>query len=431
MIQNRFNQSINNLITEAAPNGVALAISGGIDSIALLYLFSEWAKLYKIKTTIFSVNHFLRPESAGDIEFVKRQAQILGHDFYSLNWIHDSSNKSAIQERARDARYELMTNQCHKLNISILITAHHKDDVLENYIMRLRKKSGIFGLSYSCTHFINDIQILRPLLIFYKDELVNYLHSKKIQWREDCSNQSDSYERNRVRMQISDFSIDQKNQLLQDIHECNIQAQNLNKQLLNVIAEFIHITKYGFALINIEKINHQTDDIKIQVLNYILTIISGKKHIPRFRSISKILSLLNTNSLINHSLHGCILKTYNDKLLVFREKKQIDNNLIKKKNGFLWDNRFLFNIDKIDPEYKIETLNINELKKLTKKFVFKDLIKIVGNNHKIILLTLPVVKNLEKIIAIPHIYYYDDINFKDTWQASFSPCFVSRFTHFL
>lgn len=431
MIQNRFNQSINNLITEAASSGVALAISGGSDSIALLYLFSGWAKLHKIKTTIFSVNHFLRPEASEDIEFVKKQAQILGHNFYALDWIHDSKNKSALQERARDARYELMTNKCQRLGISTLITAHHKDDMLENYVMRLRKKSGIFGLSYSYTNFINDIEILRPLLIFHKNELVNYLRSKKIQWREDSSNQIDLYERNRVRMQISDLAIDKKNQLFQDMHECNIQAQTLNKQLLNVIAEFIHISKYGFALINIKKINQHIDDIRIQVLNYVLTIISGKKYVPRFRSISKILSLLNTNSLINHSLHGCIIKTYNDKLLVFREKKQIDNNLLKKNNGLLWDNRFLFKIETINTEYKIETLNINELKKLTKEFAFKDLIKVVGNNHKEILLTMPVVKNIEKIIAIPNIYYYDGINFKDTWQASFSPCFVSRFTHFL
>ena len=58
MIQNRFNQSINNLITEAASSGVALAISGGSDSIALLYLFSGWAKLHKIKTTIFKAYKF-------------------------------------------------------------------------------------------------------------------------------------------------------------------------------------------------------------------------------------------------------------------------------------------------------------------------------------------------------------------------------------
>ena len=430
MIQNRFNQSIDNLKSKAAFSKVALSISGGSDSIALLHLFAKWANINQVKFIVLSVNHNLRPESIHEIEFVQTLTKSLGHSFYALNWVHDES-KSALQKRARDARYKLMTDKCHKLGIKTLLTAHHQDDMLENYIMRTRKKSGAFGLSYSNTYFNNDIQILRPLLFITKNELVSYLKGNKYRWREDSSNSSDDYERNRVRKEINGFSFDYKSQLFEEMQECNDKANILNKQLLHVIAEYVYINKFGFALINIEKINQQHNDIRIQVLNYILTIISGKDKIPRYRSVGKIISLLDSNYLINHSLHGCILKNYNNKLLVYREKQQINNELIKNKDGYFWDNRFLLKLDKIVPEFKIETLNINEYKLIREEIFMEDLIKIVGNNHKSILFTLPVVKTLEKIIAIPHIYYYNKVNLKDKLQAIFSPRFISRFTHFL
>jgi len=86
MMQKRFDDNINPLlseITEAASEGVALAVSGGSDSIALLYLATEWAKSRKIRLVIFSVNHNLRPESSKEIEFVR-----MGHLGLVMNFMN-------------------------------------------------------------------------------------------------------------------------------------------------------------------------------------------------------------------------------------------------------------------------------------------------------------------------------------------------------
>ena len=123
---------------------------------------SKWAKKNLIRLVIFSVNHCLRKESNKEIEFVKETVLNLGHEFIGLTWLHDNT-KSALQERARKARYEMMSKKCHELGIKDLLTAHHYDDFLENYFMRKSKKSGALGLCNSYSTFYNNIQVLRPL----------------------------------------------------------------------------------------------------------------------------------------------------------------------------------------------------------------------------------------------------------------------------
>ena len=146
-MQKRFDDNINPLlseITEAASYGVALAVSGGSDSIALLHLATEWAKSRKIRLVIFSVNHNLRPESSKEIEFVRMVVAQFSHEFYELSW-DSGGNKVAIQARARAARYNMMSEKCRELGINTMLTAHHLDDRLETYLMHKNKKNGILA----------------------------------------------------------------------------------------------------------------------------------------------------------------------------------------------------------------------------------------------------------------------------------------------
>jgi tRNA(Ile)-lysidine synthase len=95
-----------------------------------------------------------------------------------------------------------------------------------------------------------------------------------------------------------------------------------------------------------------------------------------------------------------------------------------------WDNRFQVTVNKNDAEYYIEPLNMLEYIDIRDKIDLNELEQISDNNHKLILFTLPVIKKLEKIVAIPHISYYDvfDLN---AINIVFRPNFISRFTHFL
>ncbi len=444
-MQKRFDESINSLlseISEATSNGVALSVSGGSDSIALLHLTSNWAKSQKIRLVVFSVNHNLRPESSEEIEFVRMAASEFGHEFYELSW-NNGGNKAAIQERARDARYSMISEKCHELGINTLLTAHHLDDMLETYLMRKNKKSGILGLSYSNSFFYNNIQVIRPLSSFLKSELIDYLETqshpkldlgstkeqKQIKWVEDSSNLLDIYERNRIRMKISSLTGEEKAQLIVEMKGVNEKASSLNERLISIIAEVVSINNFGFAIIDITKIRVECLDIQIHVINYVLTIISGKDYLPRFRSSKQIIHKLKVMQKIDCSLHGCILKQTKDKLLVLRESSEISSNPIKLNNRTSWDDRFI--VESSKSGYSVGKLTLLEYTQKKDQLDLSELSLIVGNNHKLILFTLPAIKILEKIVAIPHISYYDDIELEGALKVTFKPNFISRFTHFL
>jgi tRNA(Ile)-lysidine synthase len=476
MMQRRFDDSIKPLflseIGEATLHGVALAVSGGSDSIALLHLTSNWAKISGIPLVVLSVNHNLRPEAVEEIDFVRKITSKLGHEFYELSWDH-GGDYGAIQERARAARYDMMSQKCHELGINILLTAHHLDDMLETYLMRKNKKSGILGLSYSNSFFYNNIWVFRPLASFLKSELIDYLrailchpersegsrevrHPERkrrisgdttdfllppeilhcvqddVMWMEDKSNALDLYERNRVRMEIARLSQEKKADLITQMQAVNEEAFALNARLIATIAEAVKINNFGFAVVDLEKIIGEAQDIKIHIINYLLTIISGKQHLPRFRSTGQIISKLENNQKIDLSLHGCLLKRTKNKLLILREASQIKKAKIKLAERVYWDERFIIEYNaSLKSGCYIDTLKLSEYIKTRDKFDLKNLSSIVENSHRLILFTLPVIKNLEKIVAIPHISYYDETEFEGTFKITFRPNFISRFTHFL
>jgi tRNA(Ile)-lysidine synthase len=466
MIQDRFNNDFNHLLGETIPSAIAVAVSGGVDSVALLHFVSNWARPLNINISVFSVNHNLRPEAALDILHVQNLATKLGHKFFELNW-YSGGNKSSLQERAREGRYDLMTDKCHELGINTLLTAHHFDDMLETYLMRQSKKSGIFGLSSSASYFRNNIRVLRPLFNFAKNELVGYLQTQNISWCEDSSNQSNLYARNCTRKKIASMSNEYKLELAKEIKVVNKRAAELNGQLIVAMADSLQLNNYGFAKIDWLKLKNYCADIRIQILNYVLTIIGGKTSTPRFRSTEKLLQKIDELVSMKCSLHGCVLKKKNDRLWVFREQASISSDVDVFDGVQYWDNRFVIGCtaqghhpeqpsyceESTDDEAIQESLDCHALtalamtrfvQKLTishltfeeylsikDKINLKELAKISDNNHKLLLFTLPVIKNIEKVVAIPHISYYDGFGQEKDVEVVFRPNFISRFTHFL
>ena len=132
---------------------------------------------------------------------------------------------------------------------------------------------------------------------------------------------------------------------------------------------------------------------------------------------------------IDNSLHGCILKQTKDKLLILREYSEINSNPIQLNDRTSWDDRFIIESDKSG--YSVGRLALREYIQKRDQFDLTELSLVVGNNHKHILFTLPVIKSLEKIVAIPHISYYDETQLEGALEVIFRPNFISRFTHFL
>ncbi len=427
MVYEQFRQNIEILLVENS-GSVALAVSGGSDSMALLMLIHQWASDNNVTLIVMSVDHNLREQSKMENQYIKEFAHQLGHSHYQLDFDHQN-NFSNLQARAREGRYKLMTDLCNKLDILTLLTAHHLDDYLENYCMRLEKKSNIFGLSQSNINYYNNVRIVRPLFNIPKHQLTEYLLTNNVKWFEDQSNLSDKYQRNIVRKRLNKLELSDKNQIISQLSNINQQVQeNLIPEFIGCIAETVKIHEFGFADINLLKCKEFSSQIQVQLISFILIIISGKDYSSRFHSLALIISLLEQEIDFIKTLHGCMIKKIGNNLLIYREFGRNIPVSIKLNNIETWDNRFLFNIN--NPIYSISNLTIKNYSKIKQHLDLNILKDLSFNSHFAILFTLPVVKILEKVIAIPHISYYDDQYSDLGLDVSFCPNFISRFTHF-
>jgi tRNA(Ile)-lysidine synthase len=199
-----------------------LAVSGGVDSMALMHLAAEAVRRAgRGCILVATVDHGLRSESAVEARFVADEAQRLGLAHETLVW-HGAKPATGIQEAARAARYRLLAD-VYRLQTAadkLLVTAHTLDDQAETVLMRLARGSGVEGLSGiaeierldvdgelrrmpSGTAGLRDwlppVAVARPLLGVPKSRLVATMRARGHRWIEDPSNESSSFERVRIR----------------------------------------------------------------------------------------------------------------------------------------------------------------------------------------------------------------------------------------
>tara|TARA_B100000575_G_scaffold294495_1_gene310818 strand:- start:1617 stop:2933 length:1317 start_codon:yes stop_codon:yes gene_type:complete len=177
---------------------ILLALSGGVDSVVLFNLLIKT----KIKFSVAHCNFCLRGSSSDlDEEFAKNLCDIRNIKFYSKKFNTENYakiKKISIQMSARDLRYSWFDELRIKYNYDYVMTAHHKNDSIETFLIKLVRGSGIFGL----TGISNSQYIVRPLIYFEKEQLLNYAKKNKIKFREDLSNNDSKYVRNKIRNEI-------------------------------------------------------------------------------------------------------------------------------------------------------------------------------------------------------------------------------------
>ncbi|WCR56568.1 tRNA lysidine(34) synthetase TilS [Rickettsia asembonensis] len=429
MLYEKFEYNSNNLIGNFGLSKIAVAVSGGSDSVALLYLANIWTEKNNIELSVISVDHNLREQSKQETHYIQNISNSLNRKHYSLSFDHQN-NFSNLQERAREGRYDLMTNLCLELDILVLLTAHHEDDYVENFCLRLERNSGIFGLSSSNINWYNNIQIIRPLYNIPKSELVEYLVSHNIKWFEDESNSSDKYRRNIIRQKLAkgeDYI--KADIILQQLKINDLLDNKFKPELISAIAEAVKIFEYGFAFLDLVKFDKFSNEVKVQIINFLLIIISGQSRVVRFYSVEPILKLITQDVNFKNTLHGCIINRIQNELLIYREfGKKLPESKILLDKSVIWDNRFCITRNQETPNCFVTHLSLEDYKMIKKQLDLESLKNLSCKNHNAILFTLPIIKILEKVIAIPHISYYDN----DMWnfEVSFAPNFISRFTHF-
>lgn len=195
----KFQNHINTNLSFLKGKKLLLAVSGGVDSMVLLHLFKQ----SDFTISVAHCNFKLRgEESDADEIFVHSVCDELNIEFF-VNYFNTeeyaNSNKQSIQLAARELRYgwfnELLENQA----FDYLLTAHHLEDSIETFLINFTRGTGLEGLTGIPQE--ND-KTVRPLLIFSREEIEKFAKDNTIKWREDSSNSSDKYLRNKLRHQI-------------------------------------------------------------------------------------------------------------------------------------------------------------------------------------------------------------------------------------
>ncbi|WP_084143495.1 tRNA lysidine(34) synthetase TilS [Methylocapsa acidiphila] len=179
---------------------ILLAVSGGPDSVAMMLLAAEWTRFPGAPLLfVATVDHGLRKESRLEAEQVARWSAALGLPHKLLAW-NSTSVKTRIQERAREARYELLFAHAAEIGADIVATAHHADDQAETILFRLLRGSGLGGLSgMAASQRLEGVTLSRPLLQTTKAELIALCEAKGHPFFDDPSNRDPAFARARLR----------------------------------------------------------------------------------------------------------------------------------------------------------------------------------------------------------------------------------------
>lgn len=223
-----------------------LAVSGGIDSVVLTHL------LYKLgyDISIAHCNFSLRgKESNKDEAFVVELGEKLMVPTFTKKFDTESyaaEKGISTQMAARELRYNWFSNIIAKNNIDYIVTAHHKDDVIETVLINLTRGTGLDGLTG-----IPEINgnIIRPLINFTRNEILVYATHKKLSWREDSSNSSIKYVRNKIRHKVVPFLKEINPNLLETFSKTLQNFRNSQEIILDRVNE---IRKQVFSNVNNE-----------------------------------------------------------------------------------------------------------------------------------------------------------------------------------
>lgn len=263
---------------------VAVAVSGGRDSLSLALLTSEWAGAREGRAIALIVDHGLRPESAEEALSTSCLLGRLGMESAVLRWTGDKP-RTGLQEAARDARYRLLRQACRERGILHLLVGHHADDQDETIAMRAARSSGPDGLAGMAAQVEwPEVRLLRPLLAVRRSALTATLAVRGVAWIDDPSNVDPRFERARLRLAgVSDAG--QSNADLTRVgHER--AAAEAGVTLLEAGEE-------GGVALDSEVLESLPLDLRGRLLSRVVQAIGGGRHPPRRERLDRAVARLS------------------------------------------------------------------------------------------------------------------------------------------
>jgi len=320
---------------------LAVAVSGGADSTALLHLVE-----CHYPVAALTVDHGLRPEAAAEAEGVKAHCAALGVPHETLRW-EGEKPEGNLQAEARDARYGLLKDWCLQHGVEYLLTAHHQDDQAETLLMRLARGSGVYGLAgMAPTRDLGGVTLLRPLLDVPKTALVEYLEDKNINWTEDPSNQADRFDRVKIRQFL-------ENPPLEGFQSERLAATAARLRRTRDALEFYEAMwldaaadahSEGYVFLKASGLESAPEEVVLRGIASICRHVAGGIFVPRMEKLLRLYEALTTDGFSGQTLYGTqISRAGTDRFLFSRELAAIVPEISVESSSaetITWDNRF-------------------------------------------------------------------------------------------
>ena len=310
------NQKFSDFIAKYKNTKMAVAVSGGVDSMCLLY----WLHDIGADIVCLHVNHKLRAEADIETEYVADTCKKLNIPCKIFYWDGEKPEKG-LEAAAREARYKMMTDYCHENNIEYLVTAHQSDDQIETFLMNLSRGSGLYGLAAMLPESTrNGLKILRPLLNVSREEIKKYCEDNNIKYFVDSMNSDEHYTRVKIRknrhilndeLGISDARI------LLAIQNLSRTREWMDKYIESRVEMVIR--SWGALFIS-SFLFDEAEEIRLKFLGTLIQKIGGDIYPVRLNSLQTALSKLGADC--KFTLGHCTIRRLNDRILIVPEGKR-------------------------------------------------------------------------------------------------------------
>ena len=303
-----------------------VAVSGGADSLALSFLAKCYSYEKNKKIYFFIVDHKLRKNSTKEANLVKKKLRLfkINSEVITFKKVKKLSN---LQSFARENRYKLIIKACLNKKIDLVLTAHHSDDLLENFFIRLLRGSGLKGLSSfgnikSKIKFDDKISILRPLIDVSKEDLI-YISNNTFNFNvNDSSNKDDKFLRVRVRKLISKLEIEgltfNKFKIsLNNLYKSNFAIDYFVKKNIKENSNYLSLSK---SIILNENFLNQPDEIVFRSFSEVIQKVGKRKSYTRGAKVQNLLKYLKfSKNSKKRTLSGCIIQKIENSLIISAE----------------------------------------------------------------------------------------------------------------
>jgi len=295
---------------------VAVAVSGGPDSMSLLFLVNAFIKYKKGYLMALIVDHRIRKNSKEEAKYISTYLDKNNINSQILTVDKDNVTKKSMNE-ARNNRYNLLTDFCIKNNILHLFVAHHKNDNLETFLNRKIAGSDFYGLkSMSELSFYNKVRLIRPLLNFSKETLLDYNKKNKIKYINDPTNLNLNYTRPTIRSFLKNSDKKTIKEINKDFDNILFYSPYFIQMIFEILLKNIVRIDRKKIVVGLDSIKNLNEIAAENIIRRIYQFLFYQSNAPRSKKTRILISEIKKLNFKYFNIRGMIVKK-NDDFLTF------------------------------------------------------------------------------------------------------------------